>query len=351
MSREVLEPPVQKMSHNRRYRVNVVHDDFGGSKWNGFKRGQTDIAGYQEPDLYGEDEDHEEDAAAEDIETTANGDFKLSLHVPQSFFGGLIGSKGSTKRRIEEQTNCHISIPRQYDKSSDIVITGKERSHVCAGLRQVRLIIDSLRSKTPPTHFLGVALNSGVVQQRFKDLKASILAANLPGINEELFISELKIHITLGVYVLLDENERIQALAELEACRPLLKAFENPFDIKVKGLEIMNDDPSAIRVLYARPESPDLQKFADQCLAHFQKTKLCAKDNIERKSVKLHMTVMNSRYAKEKVVCDDTFDAREILKRFGDYDFGSLKCQAIHLCVPKSTGEDNFYKITGSLKF
>ncbi|KAH8269612.1 hypothetical protein KR018_010511 [Drosophila ironensis] len=351
MSREILEPSVQKMIHKRRYRVNAVHDNFASFKSNGRKRGRMDIAGYQEPDLYGEDEDDEENAADENIETTVIGDFKLFLHVPQVFYGGLIGTKGGTKRRIEEQTNCSIFIPRQYDRSSDVVITGKERSHVCAALRQVRRILDSLRRKVLPTHFLGVALNSGVVLQRFKDLKASILAANLPGINEALFISEMKIHITLGMLVLIDENERKQALAELEACRPLLMAFENPFDIKVKGLEIMNDDPSAVRVLYGRPESPDLQKFADQCLAHFQKTLLCAKDKTERKSIKLHMTVMNSRYAKGKVVCDDTFDAREILTRFGDYDFGSIKCRAIHLCVLKSFGEDNFYKISGSLKF
>lgn len=34
MSREVLAPPIQTLSHKRKYRVNVVHDDFGGSKWN-----------------------------------------------------------------------------------------------------------------------------------------------------------------------------------------------------------------------------------------------------------------------------------------------------------------------------
>lgn len=50
MSRDVLAPPLQKMSHGRNYRVNVVHDDFGGSKWNGLnKKSKTDVKGYQEP--------------------------------------------------------------------------------------------------------------------------------------------------------------------------------------------------------------------------------------------------------------------------------------------------------------
>lgn len=35
MSRNVLAPTTQRMSNNRNYRVNMVHDDFGGSsKWN-----------------------------------------------------------------------------------------------------------------------------------------------------------------------------------------------------------------------------------------------------------------------------------------------------------------------------
>lgn len=173
----------------------------------------------------------------------------------------------------------------------------------------------------------------------------------MPGIDETLFISESSIHLTLGVYVLLDDAERKRALEELETCRSLLENLVTPFDLKMKGLEIMNDDPSATRVLYASVEAPELQKFADQCLGHLQTTGLCATDNQTRDSVKLHMTVMNNRYRQEVKTCENSFDAREILKRFGDYDFGSAKCQALHLCVLKSRGEDGFYKITGSLEF
>ncbi|KAH8290392.1 hypothetical protein KR054_002511 [Drosophila jambulina] len=351
MSREVLDPHVQMMSHNRRYRVNVVHEDFGGAKWNGQnKYGKPASNAYQEPDLYGDDDD-EEDPAAGNIEQTPNGDFKLALHVPKSFYGGLIGLKGSTKRRIEEETKTELYVPRQNEKSSEILIKAKQRDRVCAALRQIRHIIGSLRKKMKPTHFLAVALNTGQVQERFIELRKSILEAKLPGIDEELFISERSIHLTLGVYVLLDDEERERALKELEACRSLLAGLKTPFELTVKGLEIMNDDPSSTRVLYAHIESLELQKFADQCLAHFQTTGLCATDNNERESIKLHMTVMNNRYRKEVMKCSDSFDAREILKRYGDFDFGSAQCQAVHLCVLKSRGEDDFYKITGSLNF
>ncbi|KAH8401262.1 hypothetical protein KR009_004141 [Drosophila setifemur] len=373
MSREVLAPPLQKMSHNRRYRVNVVHDDFGGSKWNGQnKRGQAGFQGYQEPDLYGEDDEDEEDAAASNIEEEPSGGFKLALHVPRwvkppailrnlvyiptifcsSFYGGLIGKKGNTKRRIEEETRSEIFVPRQNEKSNDVLIRAKQRGQVCAALRQIRHVTGSLRQSMRPTHFLAVALNSGEVQERFVQLKKEILAANLPGIDEALFISEHSIHLTLGVYVLLDDDERQRAVAELQACRPFLSELNTPFELKVSGLEIMNDDPSATRILYACIESPELQKFADRCLGHFQSTGLCATDNNRRESIKLHMTVMNNRYRRElSKGSKDSFDAREILKSFGDFDLGTAKCQAVHLCIAKSSDEGNFYKITGSLEF
>ncbi|EDV36343.1 uncharacterized protein Dana_GF12010 [Drosophila ananassae] len=351
MSRDVLAPPLQKMSHGRNYRVNVVHDDFGGSKWNGLnKKSKTDVKGYQEPDLYGDDDD-EEDPAANDIVETLNGGYELALPVPKSFYGGLIGMKGNTKRRIEEEAKCEIYVPRQNEKSNEVIIRAKERSQVCAAMRRIRHITASLRQKMKPTHFLAVALNSGEVKDNFIELKKKILEADLPGIDETLFISESSIHLTLGVYVLLDDAERKRALEELETCRSLLENLVTPFDLKMKGLEIMNDDPSATRVLYASVEAPELQKFSDQCLGHLQTTGLCATDNQTRDSVKLHMTVMNNRYRQEVKTCENSFDAREILKRFGDYDFGSAKCQALHLCVLKSRGEDGFYKITGSLEF
>ncbi|XP_022224356.2 activating signal cointegrator 1 complex subunit 1 [Drosophila obscura] len=354
MSREVLEPPSVLMSENRRYRVNVVHEDFGGDKWNGGnKQGRPTKKGYEETDLYGEDDD-EEDPDAANIEENGSGGYKLSFHVSKSFYGGLIGLKGSTKRRIEEETRSEIYIPRQHEESSHVTIKAKDRSQVCAALRQIRSLVGSLRRKMRPTHFLAVPLNFGEVQNRFMELKKSILEAQFPGIDEELFIPEICIHLTLGVYVLLDDNERKKALEELESCRSILADLTTPFEMKVKGLEIMNDDPSSARIVYGCIEAPELQKFADRVLAHFQTTGFAASDNNDRDSIKLHMTVLNNRYRKKDnsaKKCPNSFDVREILKRFGDFDFGSAQCSTVHLCALNSSGTDGFYKISGSLKF
>ncbi|XP_033252540.1 uncharacterized protein LOC117194317 [Drosophila miranda] len=76
---------VSGMSQNRRYRVNVVHVDFGGDKWNGGnKQGRSVSKGYEEPDLYGEDDD-EEDPDAAKIEDNVSGGYKLSVQASSRY--------------------------------------------------------------------------------------------------------------------------------------------------------------------------------------------------------------------------------------------------------------------------
>lgn len=79
--------------------------------------------------------------------------------------------KGSTKRRIEEETRTEIFVPRPNDRSNEVTIKAKQRSQVCAALRQIHHLVASLRKKMKPTHFLAVALNSGEVKERFMELK------------------------------------------------------------------------------------------------------------------------------------------------------------------------------------
>lgn len=83
--------------------------------------------------------------------------------------------KGNTKRRIEEEAKCEIYVPRQNEKSNEVIIRAKERSQVCAAVRRIRHITASLRQKMKPTHFLAVALNSGEVQENFIELKVTPL--------------------------------------------------------------------------------------------------------------------------------------------------------------------------------
>ncbi|XP_005176525.1 activating signal cointegrator 1 complex subunit 1 [Musca domestica] len=360
MSREVLAPPLLRMGSNRCYRVNLIHEDFQNSQQGAIaaqQKGET-AKPYMEDDLYGDEYNDDLDGQdACDIEETANGQFKLAMHVASSFYGGIIGFKGSTKRRIEGETQCSINIPQKTptNKTSEakIIITGRTRNSVATARHKVQLLVASLRKRMKATHFYGVTMTSDEIRENFKKLKTQILEAEIPGISEELFQFDHKLHLTLGICVLLDDTERKKAVEILESCREFLTDLKTPFTVKCSGLEIMNDDPSSVRVLYANVESEELQTFANLCFERFNKTGLGI-DDFDRGHVKLHMTIMNNRYLEREIpnTTTKTFDAREILKRWGNYCFGSAQCNEVLLCALGSTTEHrDFYKITGSLKF
>jgi hypothetical protein len=53
--------------------------------------------------------------------------------------------------------------------------------------------------------------------------------------------------------------------------RPIVK--NEAIAVQVRGIEIMNDDPTRVRVLYAKVGSADniLQKLADEVTAYFKR--------------------------------------------------------------------------------
>lgn len=155
--------------------------------------------------------------------------------------------------------------------------------------------------------------------------------------------------------------------------------------MKLQGLEIMNDDPSAVRILYAKVESEPFQKIADGIYQYFIKSGKdssnifqfsptfisialifflfsgLAKREFNRDFVKLHMTLINTKYAAEDDDDDQItnkqkttikFDARPIFEQFGDFDFGTVEIGAICLAIMKTEDKSNgFYSCSTSIKF
>ena len=144
---------------------------------------------------------------------------------------------------------------------------------------------------------------------------------------------------------------------------------------RLKGLEIMNDDPSEVDVLYAKIDDPTgrLQLIADRVYEwmmdsepRFLQDKFDHLDN-----VKLHVTLMNSRYRKGEEVGEEdwersgpvggggaaaaataarrTFDAKDILTHFSDFDFGEVLVKEVHISQRFSSGPDGFYQATRKL--
>lgn len=121
----------------------------------------------------------------------------------------------------------------------------------------------------------------------------------------------------------------------------------------------MNDDTSAVRVLYAKVESEILQDIANQIFKRVLDSGL-GKREFDRDTVKLHMTLINARYASEdddddvqskSKATNYKFDARSILENYSDFEFGSFDVSDFHLAILETEDTDGFYKCSAHVTF
>lgn len=117
-------------------------------------------------------------------------------------------------------------------------------------------------------------------------------------VDESAFISPQKVHQTVVPIALLDNEDRTKATECLQQCKvkiidPFIARHPGKLKFKLQGLEILNDDPSAVSVLYARLENPEIQELCNQILQMFVKFDLT---NSRQDQVKMHVTLINTRY-------------------------------------------------------
>uniref|UniRef100_A0A182Q7Y7 K Homology domain-containing protein n=1 Tax=Anopheles farauti TaxID=69004 RepID=A0A182Q7Y7_9DIPT len=313
--------------------------------------------GYIEEDTYGDDDREEE----YDIEPNDNGKMQTTFHVPSAFYAMIIGAKGMTRQRLEAETKAQIRVPKQ-GTTGDIVVTGATRKSVAAARSRIELMVLAARAKQQFTHFLSVPLNVPDVMKRFTEFRDRVVR-KLPvafSVDESLFQQPEKLHLTLCTMCLMDNEDRANGAQILLDCQesivtPIVKE-NGPIEVRIRGLEYMNDDPHAVDVLYAKIESPALQTVADRIYEYFT-TKGLMQKKYDR--VKLHATLINSLFrasqtemvdAKEAERKRITFDASEILRLYGEFDFGSVTMKEIHLSQRFSTSCTGYYEATAVLK-
>lgn len=326
----------------------------------------TETTALQEHDLYESDMtySHELDEGDEDDEfeiiMVDNSRYQTSLHVSRHYLGAIIGKKGSMKIRIERDTKTDIKIPR-HGQDGDVTILGGTEASVKAARRRINIIVMSSRMKQRSTHFISIPMNNSEIMQRFEEFKVSVLreCGQSRGLEESIFIRAQKLHLTLGVMCLMDNTERLFASnllteAKDKIIRPLLEGH-TPLKIRLKGLSYMNDDPSQMNVLYGTVQEEGdkkglIQQIADGLVDHFYKAGYMERE-YGRDNVKLHVTLINSKYRESKKNLNaeesssssklrqprETFDGTQVLKMFGDYDFGVMELKDIHLSQRHST--------------
>lgn len=96
----------------------------------------------------------------------------------RKFFAYIIGTKGSRKKQLENETKTEITIPRTSN-DKNIVITGPTASNVASARSRIERISAELRQKHSITHFVSYPLISDEIKKNFAEFKVRLLNAIL----------------------------------------------------------------------------------------------------------------------------------------------------------------------------
>lgn len=357
---DVLKPPLIYID-GRCYRINNPdYDSFDT------KHSSTDWD--EHPNTYGYNECTADEPCDGDdefeITVMDTGRYKTSFHVPRTFYGPIVGVRGQTRKRLEDETRTNIFVPKKMNEH-EIVITGPTRSSVASARRRVSLIVMSYRRKHEATHFISIPMVGRKIKAGFMEFKKQVLetCGQARGIEESIFQSADRLHLTLCTLVLVDKVERDEASRILDQCKrdiidPVLE--HRPLKLKLAGIEYMNDDPAEVDVLYARVHFSQgdniLQTLVDNIVDYFAESGLMEK---QYDKVKLHLTVMNTLFRDSRGGYEEskgkdkrarqTFNAVPVFEKFRDFVFGEDVVDTIHLSQRLTYSRTGYYQDTHSI--
>eukprot|EP00887_Chlorella_sp_A99_P003180 scaffold9.g3180.t1 len=316
----------------------------------------------------GWEEEEEEDGTegGPPIEPDGAG-WKCVISLDSELYGLLIGQKGKTRQRIEQDTGAQVVIPRREAQATGSAVTlrGASRGAVARARTQVQLLVSgALQGRhLDYNYFLSLPLATPETSARLATWRQAVLAdagSAAAGIEQSIFMHEQHLHLTLVMLKLYSDEARALAQATLRGLQPAVAALlaEGPLRVHLKGLEYMNDDPGAMHVLYlgvkdGAPGALDrLRRLCALAVTAFSEAGLLQPQ--DERPVKLHTTVINTRYRKRAGGGPDggaggsagaghqqqrggsdqqrqPFDGRALLAAQGQLDLGVLDLPA--LCV------------------
>ncbi|KAL6447880.1 hypothetical protein ACFW04_000157 [Cataglyphis niger] len=252
---------------------------------------------------------------------SCNGQFKNTFKVPKVYYPHIIGTNGMTRKKLENETKTTIDVPKK-GKDGNIVITASDQQAVISARHRIDLLIANSRKKIRYTHFLSIPLNKKEIVDNYNSFKDNVLKKynkTTYNIDESLFQMPSKLHLTIGMLKLLDDDEKKQTIDALLNCKeeiidPFLEEF-GPLNIQLRGVECMNDDPTEVNVLFAQiTHNEKLQELINKIADYFVDIGLKEK---EYETIKLHATLMNTSFKRDyhaRSKSKEKFNASEILK-------------------------------------
>ena len=103
-----------------------------------------------------------------------------------------------------------------------LVIIGSDRRNIISARTRIDLLVETSRKKMPFTHFLSIPMTHENIIAGFKKFKSEVLNSTgkgARGVNESIFQADARLHLTLNIFKLLDDEERKIAAETLHACK------------------------------------------------------------------------------------------------------------------------------------
>ncbi|XP_014610140.1 PREDICTED: activating signal cointegrator 1 complex subunit 1-like isoform X3 [Polistes canadensis] len=252
---------------------------------------------------------------------------KHSFYIHKQFFPYIVGFKNNVRQKIEIETKTRIEVPK-IGQNGNIVIIGSDRKDILSARNRIDIIVEASRKNIRYTHFLSIPLTvEGIIE------------------NFNLFKNEGE--IKQAVQTLMDCKQHV--------IEPFIEKH-GLFTIEIKGVDCMNDDPSAVKILYGIvfTENDALQELSNRIVDYFAEKKLMPK---RTKDVKLHATFMNISYRRNNknftIVRDmyKLFDGTQIINEYKDTLFGKTVLKEIHLSrlIRSTPNHMNYYEAEGKI--
>lgn len=322
-----------------------------------------------EANRWEDEEEWEEESRELDSQMTYEGD-EWSLRVPIAsvFHKFIIGKQGSNKSRLEMESGAKIEIPKREAMEDCIWLKARQKQQIYSCKAQVELLCEREESKLEYTHFLSVKLShDDKLRQEADRFRENVVLQRFPGIDASIFMPSRRIHFTMCMLKLHSHaqiDEMKEALKEVATRITATADYKQPLTANMKGLHILTDDPREVGVVFTTDRSHALQNRVDS-LANMIFDILRARNLVSQPSlmaqrvlssdgqnaeVKLHATLMNTKYSKTNFREDgsrgqrETFDASVLMESFGQVDFGTVQMKEIQLSCLDEMGDDGYYR-------
>lgn len=304
--------------------------------------------------------DYDDAALALDI-AEEGGLFTHQMHVPSVFFGNIIGKGGQMVSRLQRETGATIQVPKRGGEH--ITIKANKQSSIMSARTRIEVILQQAKDRMAYTHFLSIPLAS--VKDQVKQWQDEVVDTytqgniTITGFDPSILLAPERMHLTVLMLKLFSPQEIEKAKELLNKASPQLYDLlgSRSAVVRLQGLEIMNDDPGAVDVLYVKVNEVGDKRLIPVCdylLKLFFEAGLTSSQD---RGIKLHATLINTRHRRAsgepgQREARRTFDATELLQKYGNVDFGQHRLNGIHLSerghFSKETG---YYHCVSSLSF